>query len=274
MADAERTDGTREDYSPGYGVELVASYGTRSIGIQAAFFVRHLRPDMRILDCGCGPGSITRGLAKFACQGHVTGVDVSPEQLQLAHEAASKRGLVNIGFEAASIYELPFADDAFDAVLAHAVFQHLGDPEAALKEMHRVVKPGGVVGLRDDDVGSLILAPDLPGMDRVLAVIHGIVCLSGGNPMVGRHFRKLLRRTGFRDIVVSTTTECDETAEATRERGDLAAALLEHMRAKAIENGLSSAEEMPRLIEAVRAWGRHPDAFDAIIWCEAVARKA
>jgi len=264
----------REEYSPGYRTEVVASFAARTMGIQAAFFTPYLRPGMSLLDCGCGPGSITLGLADFVHPGRVTGVDINPDQIAAGRKAATARGISNVNFEAASLYALPFADGTFDAVLAHAVLQHLSEPHSALLEIRRVLKPAGVVGLRDDDVGSLILAPRLPLMDRVLEVLHGTVRMSGGDPTVGRRYRELLRASGFADIAISTTTECDATPEATTMRGDLAAVLLEQMTWKATDSGLSTAEEMPNLIKAVQNWGRHPDAFDAIIWCEAVGRKA
>lgn len=85
------------------------------------FFAPHLRPGMRLLDCGCGVGSITLDLAEIVAPGETVGLDLDASQLALARAAADTRGLAHARFEAGSVYELPFADASFDAVLAHTV---------------------------------------------------------------------------------------------------------------------------------------------------------
>src|SRR6185436_3740511 len=105
-----------------------------------------LKPGMRLLDCGCGPGGITVGLAQRVSPGEVIGVDVGGAQLEHARERAST-AKVSTTFREASIYSLPFLDAEFDAVFSHALFEHLPEPLQALAEIYRVLKPGGCVGL-------------------------------------------------------------------------------------------------------------------------------
>jgi ubiquinone/menaquinone biosynthesis C-methylase UbiE len=262
-----------ESYSPGYGDELVASYQARSVGVEAAFFTPYLSRGVKLLDCGCGPGSISGGLAAAIAPGEFVGVDVDPGQVATAEANARKLGLTNASFRNASIYELPFPDETFDAAFIHAVLQHLQRPVDALREVKRVLRRGGVVGVRDDDQGSLILAPEGEHMGRVVELLKTIMRHSGGNPTVGRQHRGLLRRAGFEDIRATASTECDGEPAATTKRGDLAAALLQQMSDKAVAVGWATAAEMAQLAEASRAWGRDPDAYDAITWCEAVARR-
>ena len=97
---------------------------------------------MRLLDVGCGPGSITCGLAERLAPGLVVGVDLSRETLAAARKDASARGLTNLQYEEGSVYQLPFRDASFDVAYAHQVFQHLREPGAALREMLRVVRSG------------------------------------------------------------------------------------------------------------------------------------
>jgi SAM-dependent methyltransferase len=252
---------------------VVQSYAARSTWREAAFFIPHLRPNMNLLDVGSGPGTITIGLAEVLHEGDVVGLELNPEQVAQARDRGRMSGRWNITFQQGSAYRLPFPDMSFDAVFAHALLQHLKDPSAAIAEMRRVLRPNGLVGLRDDDNGSLILAPPSPRMSRAIELMESVMRLSGGDPQVGRTYPRLLRLGGFSGIEMGATTEFDRAGEATTVRGDLGAILLEQMGAKAIEAGLTSVDELSDLIAACREWGRDPDAFDAIIWCEVVARR-
>lgn len=89
---------------------------------------------LRILDAGCGTG---RNLLEFGALGEVTGVDTSPEALQFCR----RRGLETV--QEGRVEELPFAAGSFDLVLATDVLEHVRDDLVALRELHRVVVPGG-----------------------------------------------------------------------------------------------------------------------------------
>ena len=108
----------------------------------------YLKPGMSLLDCGCGPGTITLGFAEVVSPGRVIGMDVEESQVEIARSNAETVGLSNATFETANIYELPFDDNSFDAAFCHGVLDHLTDPLKALLEMRRVLKPGGVIGVR------------------------------------------------------------------------------------------------------------------------------
>jgi SAM-dependent methyltransferase len=270
---AHSNDVVGEHYSPGYGDELVGSYQERSVGREAAFFRPFLQPGMKLLDCGCGPGSITLGLAQIVSPGEVWGIDIEPSQVALASSRQREAGVSNLQFQVASVYALPFPDDTFDAVFMHAILQHLRDPLAAIQEARRVLKRGGVVGVRDDDLGSLISSPTNPDMDRVIELLGKIMQRSGGNPYVGRTHRNLLRKGGFMRVRGFASSECDGTLETTRTRGDLGATLLEHMAEEIVTLDWATAAEMKQMIAASRAWGRDADAYDVITWCEAVGWK-
>jgi ubiquinone/menaquinone biosynthesis C-methylase UbiE len=114
-------------------------HGSRTASRNAAFLLPHLRPDMSLLDCGCGAGSITVGLAERVAPGEVVGVDISESQIEKAREIAANDNILNLRFDVASIYDLPFPSNSFDSVFSHAVLEHLDDPIQALKEMRRVL---------------------------------------------------------------------------------------------------------------------------------------
>lgn len=128
------------------------------------FFTPFLRLGMRLLDCGCGPGTITVGLAELVAPGEVIGIDASADLIATAQGNAARASVRNAAFQTGDVYSLPFADDSFDAVWVHALLEHLHDPVAALAEMRRVLKPDGIIGVRELDLDSLLIAPESPTM--------------------------------------------------------------------------------------------------------------
>ena len=69
---------------------------------------RYLRPGMSVLNMGCGPGTITQGLAELVAPGRVVGIDMQPALIERAHALAASRGQTNLRFEVADLYDLPF----------------------------------------------------------------------------------------------------------------------------------------------------------------------
>lgn len=107
----------------------------------------------RAIDLACGPGSVVCALAEHAA--HVVGLDSTPAMLDQARALANSRGFSNVELNEGSIYAVPYADGAFDAVACRFAFHHLKDPPRAFAEMLRLAAPGGRVvlcdGLASDD---------------------------------------------------------------------------------------------------------------------------
>jgi len=184
------------DYSLGYSDAVLGFLSQRTADTHAAFFLTHLQAGWRVLDAGCGPGTITLGLARAVRPGRVTGVDLDDAQSAAAREEAEREGL-KIDFRKASIYELPFEDESFDAVFSHAVLTHLSDPAAALIELRRVLKPGGLIGLRAGDLGGFLIDASSGDAEQAMRAYIEWEKGSGKNPNIGRKLGRLLRQAGF-----------------------------------------------------------------------------
>src|SRR5687767_1278399 len=126
---------------------------------------------MRLIDCGCGPGTITADLALLVTPGETVGVDVREEAVAAARSVAAERGLSTASFRTASVYELPFPDGHFDAAFACAVVQHLASPLAALREIRRVLRPGGVLGIVDGSSATAFRYPTSAVLDAFDALL-------------------------------------------------------------------------------------------------------
>jgi ubiquinone/menaquinone biosynthesis C-methylase UbiE len=247
----------------------------RTASLEASFFLPHLRPGMRLLDCGCGPGTITVNLAEVVAPGEVVGIDIEDKQFEIGRANARERGVSNVRFETGNIYDLPFPSDTFDAVFAHAVLYHLKTPRKALIELHRILKPGGVIAIRDLDNGGTIFTPSSQILDKALELIGRVLEYNGGNSLFGRSQRAILREVGFVNIQVSASYDSYGTAEATRGVGKYLADLILQPRAVSVitEQQWASQSELEEMGAAFKAWGEHSDAFWARARCEAVGWK-
>ncbi|MEX2225303.1 MAG: methyltransferase domain-containing protein [Dehalococcoidia bacterium] len=248
------------------------AHARRTAQRNAAFLLPHLTPNMRLLDVGCGPGSITIGLAAALAPGETTGVDASDEAIDSARRRATEENCTNVRFEVADAYALPFEDATFDAAFMHAVLQHLADPLAALREVRRVLKPGGVIGVADADYDGSIIAPDDPMLRRSFDVMAALRERGTGDVRVGKRLRSLLHEAGFERTVASANAQSDGTADAVRWTGEFQAqyyaapAFVDHVAL----TGIATRDEMDAMSNAWRAWSTHPGAFWARFHCEAV----
>jgi SAM-dependent methyltransferase len=100
-------------YTVGYSAPVVKALQDRTAASHAAFFVPHLKAGMRLLDCGCGPGSITMDLAVIIAPGEAVGVDISEGQVAQADLSARQRQVPNLRFQTADILSGYFSSTAF-----------------------------------------------------------------------------------------------------------------------------------------------------------------
>jgi ubiquinone/menaquinone biosynthesis C-methylase UbiE len=260
------------DYHGALTEQIIAG---RTADIHGAFFLPYLRAGMSLLDCGCGPGTITAGLAQATSPGQVTGIDLEDSQLERARENATKLGLTNVKFECCDVYDLPYQENQFDAVFSHALVEHLQDPLAVFKEMRRVLKPDGLVGIRCIDLGGTLIAPYEAALTKAHEIWSKYRRHCGGDPFLGRRLRALLREAGFAKTIGSASSETWGTSQLTQ---SMSSVLKEEFTGQkiseaAIQMGWADQAQMDEAARALNDWGNHADAFMAIVWCEAVGWK-
>ncbi|GIH04826.1 hypothetical protein Rhe02_28930 [Rhizocola hellebori] len=234
-------------------------HAERTAQSHASFLLPHLRPGMSLLDLGCGPGSITVGLAAAVAPGQTTGIDLDPDPID------------GVTVVAGDVMRLPFPDASFDAIFSSALLQHLADPLGALREARRVARPGAVIGIVDADWDGELLYPTNDTLRRSNELARKL--REGTSPFVGKQLRHLLVEAGFvradgfaRVIHHGMAAEVSEVAA-------LQASVLSYpaIVERAVSHGWASTQEMAEMSEAWLAWGEEPGAFLARFWCEAIA---
>jgi len=251
--------------------------GSRRAQQWVGFLLPYLHPGMTVLDCGCGVGSITLDVAERVHPGQVVGIDSDEAQLAIARTNAVERGLTNVAFEQGDVYHLHVADASFQAVLAHTLLFHLRDRSAVLREFYRVLTPDGVVGISDDDYGTIVYSPPDPRMQQFVALLAKIVQFNGGDPFYSRHLRHELLQAGFtRTAGYGVAADYHGTLEATRRAAALGSQAL---RTPVITNlivsqGWSTQAELDATTDWIHEWGELPDAFLSVGYCAALGWKA
>jgi ubiquinone/menaquinone biosynthesis C-methylase UbiE len=164
-----------------------------------------LLPGDRVLDLGCGSGTHFAWIAAIVGpEGRITGVDPDEQNLDIARQRMRGQPWAGqVELHRGPLYPLPFADGSFDAVWCAGSLQYVADPVAALREMVRVVRPGGKVAAQDVEMHPLLLGP-MP--DELLIALKD--CLPRGETgsegfvdwFTGHKLRGYLHQAGLREV--------------------------------------------------------------------------
>lgn len=263
-----------ETYTHGHHESVLRSHRWRTAENSAAYLLPHLAAGQDVLDVGCGPGTITIDIARRVAPGRVIGLDAVEAPLAAARRDAEAAGVVGVAFEVGDAYGLRFDDDRFDVVHAHQVLQHLGDPVAALREMGRVCRAGGIVAARDSDYAAMTWFPADPRLDRWLALYEAVARHNGGEPDAGRRLLAWARSAGFADITPSASVWCFATPEDRAWWGGLWADRVTRsaFAEQAIGAGFADAAELERIAEAWRNWATQVDGWFIVPCGEVLCR--
>jgi SAM-dependent methyltransferase len=258
-------------YTHGHHESVLRSHRWRTADNSAGYLLDRLRPGMTLVDVGCGPGTITSDLARLVAPGTATGIDASAEVI--AEARADALGPSNLTFEVGSVFDLPMDDDSVDVVHAHQLLQHVGDPVAALVEMKRVCRPGGVVAARDSDYPTFTFFPDDSELTRCIAAYGDLTRVNGANWDAGRRLLHWANQVGFNSVSATASTWCFATPEDRAWWGGLWADRFTEssMASQLLDHGIASAADLHSFAGAWRRWSTSPDGWFALIHGEIVA---
>ena len=252
-----------DTYLHGHHDSVLRSHRWRTAENSAGYLLPRLSASARVLDVGCGPGTITADLAARVPDGAVVAIDAAADVLALARAEAGRRGQAGVRFEVGDVYALGFGDASFDVVHAHQVLQHLSDPVAALREMRRVCRPGGLVAARDGDYGGFLWFPEDPELTEWRTLYQAVARALGGEPDAGRRLRSWARQAGFEQIESSASAWCYSMPD---DRAWWGASWAERLTEspfgdRAVEHGLATRDDLERLARAWRRWAASEDGW-------------
>jgi len=266
---------TTDRYTHGHHDSVLRSHRWRTAQNSAAFLLTHLTPGLSLLDVGCGPGTITADLASRLEPGPVVGIDRAPSVIAEATATYPPSTHLNLRFASGDVYGLEIEDESFDVVFAHQVLQHLTDPVAALREMGRVLRPGGLLAVRDADYGAFTWFPADPALDEWLSLYHRVARENGAEADGGRHLPSWVSSAGFVDVTITSSTWTYATAEERTWWGGLWAERMEQsdLARQAVEYGFASASQLSVYASAFRRWAHAPDGLFLVPNVEVLARR-
>lgn len=150
----------------------------------------------RVIDVACGPGVVTAALAPGAAA--VVAFDATEQMLEKARTRCAKAGLRNVEFKTGDAEHLPFADGEFDGAVTRAALHHFADPERAISEMYRVLRPGGVAVFAD------VISSENADESRLHNAIERLRDPSHVRMLPASELEAGAQRAGFRDLQSAT----------------------------------------------------------------------
>ncbi len=255
-------DAPRDRYTHGHHQSVVQSHARRRAEVEAWFLLPRLKPGMRLLDAGCGPGTVTTGLARAVSPAEVIGLDAASGVLEHARAHAAQESVDNVHFVSGDVYALNVADAEFDVVYANQLLQHLADPVRALTEMRRVLKPGGLLAVRDADYATMSPYPKFPEFLDWNLLYHEVAYRNEAEPDAGRTLPAWVRQAGFDDPEVHPNVVAMDGEEAriwgrTWSQRILYSGIAD----QALEYGFANQEKLQRLSNGWTTWAESEEPF-------------
>lgn len=235
------------------------------------------RAGERVLDLGCGPGQLSRAIARaVGPAGRVVAVERSEDQLDEARRLAAEAGEAErVDFRRGPAESPPLAEGeagTFDLTHARFLLEHVPDPTAVVAAMVAAVRPGGRVVIEDDDHDTMRLWPEPPGFTTLWAAYIRAFDRNGNDPAVGRRLVSLLAGARARPSRCGHLFfgGCAGTPRFAALVANLVHIIVE-VRGSIVAAGMMPADGFDEAIGALRRWGDRPDAaiWYSACWAEA-----
>ena len=263
------------DYTSGFSHEYVRYLMRHTAESNAAYLRPYLRPGLRVLDMGCGPGSISVGLARAIDPGEMHGIDMEESQVEIARNVAKSSGQDNAVFHVGDVTDLPFDDSSFDIVHCHQVLSYVPDTRGALGEAKRVLKSDGILACREIICDSSLTHPDLDGAGQIWDLFQDLLAADDGHPQMGREMKGHILEAGFTNVRMTASFDVysDPPDVAFSHEFINNWLLSPEITEAAKKYGAGTERLYNRIRDAIEDWKDDPGAVVMVAFGEAIAGK-
>jgi ubiquinone/menaquinone biosynthesis C-methylase UbiE len=205
-----------------------------------------------ILEAGCGVGAQTKTVAIQNPGCKFISIDISKDSIFVAKDLIKSKGIKNVEFHVADIFDLPFEKEFFDHIFLCFVLEHLPNPAKALEVLKTTLKPNGTITLIEGDHGSTYFHPDSEMANKAIQCQVEIQKRNGGDANIGRKLYPILKNAGFDEILVSPRQVYVDDSNPEWVEGftkNTFTAMIEGIKEESISSGLIDRESMEKGIK-------------------------
>jgi len=231
--------------------------------IEKELEILDLKPNMKVLDAGCGTGAVTRKIASKVLPAETYGIDIDPLFINEAKKTALNEGMMNIRFELGNIDKLTYDDGFFGLSYCRLVLMHVKNPVKTIAELKRVTKEGGIVAASDIDDGTILTYPPAPKFFDLWAKLGERAKARGDDRYIGRRLYSLFSEAGLKStrIYPLPTYATQQTPEALRMLINVPVQMIEQDKVDMIKEGLGKATDFEEAMKEIKLVMKNPGAF-------------
>lgn len=222
-----------------------------------------LKPNMRVLDAGCGTGAVTRKMASKVLPAVAYGVDIDPLFIEKAKKTALDEGIKNIRFELGNVDNLTHDNGFFDLAYCRLVLMHVTNPVRTIAGLKRVTKKGGIVAASDGDDGTMLAYPPVPRFFGLWSTFGEWAKARGDDRYIGRRLYSIFSEAGLSStrIYPLPVYATQQNPDALRMLVYVPVQVVEQEKDAMIKEGMIAARDYEEAMKEVQLALNHPGAF-------------